>query len=319
MLVLFVANVSASVVAAQAADAPLFSRHVVPLFSRLGCNAGVCHGAVKGQNGFRLTLFGADPALDHERLVREAAGRRLNLHDADASLLLLKATAAIAHEGGKRLDFGSREHQILRAWINAGAKLDRPELSAAPRLTMTPASQLLKLEETYRLEVKAAFADGTNEDITLLCSFESRDKNVAEVDASGKVRAVGLGETIVVARYRGEPVMAQILIPGESKGTFPAVKENNFIDRHILAKLKRLNIHPAELCDDVTFLRRVSLDVTGALPTPNEIRSFLADKDPDKRAKKIDELLNRAGYSGAVGDQVQRHPSSHQLRHARTG
>lgn len=276
---------------------PRFSRHVVPLFSRMGCNAGACHGAVKGQNGFRLTLFGADPALDHARLVREFGGRRLNFHDPDASLLLLKATGQISHEGGKRLDVGSSEYKLLRSWIAAGAKLDRPESSAAPRLSATPANHTIKRGASARLQVKAVFPDQTTEDVTAFCSFESRDSAVAQVDGLGQVKALEVGNTIVIARYRGDPAMAQILIPAEAKGEFAAVKEHNFIDRHILARLKSLNIQPADLCDDITFLRRVSLDVTGALPTPEEIRSFLADKNADKRAKKIDELLNRPGYA----------------------
>ncbi len=276
---------------------PRFSRHVTPLFSRLGCNSGACHGAVKGQNGFRLTLFGADPALDHARLVREYSGRRLNFQNPDASLLLLKATGQIPHEGGKRLDAASAEYRLLRQWIAAGAPLDRPESSAAPRLTVSLASHSLKLGERVRLQVKATFPDQTTEDVTAFCSFETRDGTLAQVDALGHVKALAIGDTIVIARYRGDPVMAQILIPAEQKGAFPAVKEHNFIDRHILAKLKRLNIHPAEMCDDVTFLRRVSLDVTGAVPAPAEIRAFLADQRPDKRARKIDELLERPGYA----------------------
>ncbi|MBI3823764.1 MAG: DUF1553 domain-containing protein [Planctomycetes bacterium] len=276
---------------------PRFGRHVVPLFSRFGCNAGACHGAVKGQNGFRLTLFGADPALDHLRVVREFGGRRLNLQDPDASLLLLKATGQIPHEGGKRLDVASAEYRLLRKWITAGALLDRPESSASPRLSVIPASQTIKRGDRIRLQVKAAFPDQSTEDVTAFCSFESRDSSVAPVDNLGQVQALDVGDTIVIARYRGDPVMAQILIPAEPKGDFPAIKEHNFIDRHVVAKLRHLNIHPADLCDDVTFLRRVSLDVTGALPTPAEIRSFLTDKTPDKRAKKIDEYLNRPGYA----------------------
>ena len=274
-----------------------FSRHVVPLFSRLACNSGACHGAVKGQNGFRLTLFGADPALDHQRLLREYNGRRLNFQDPDASLLLLKATGQIPHEGGKRLDTTSAEYRMLRDWIQAGAPLDRPEASASPRLSVLPASRALKPGESHRLKVTATFPDQTTEDVTAFCGFEARDGTIAHVDAVGQVKALAVGDTIVIARYRGDPVMAQILIPAEPKGEFPALKEHNFIDRHVLARLKRLNILPADLCDDATFLRRVSLDVTGALPTPDEVRTFLADKNPDKRAKKIDELLNRPGYA----------------------
>ncbi len=278
-------------------DAPRFSRHVAPLFSRLGCNSGSCHGSVKGQNGFRLTLFGADPALDHDRLVREFGGRRLNFQDPDASLLLLKGTGRISHEGGKRLDVASPEYQLLRKWISAGAPLDRPEFSASPRLSVVPGSKSIKQGESYRLQVTAVFSDGTTEDVSSLCSFESRDGTIAQVDRLGNVQALGVGDTILIARYRGDPVMAQILVPAEPKGTFPTIAEHNFIDRHVVAKLRRLNIHPANLCDDLTFLRRVRLDVTGALPTPAEIRTFLADNSPDKRAKKIDELLNQPGYA----------------------
>jgi hypothetical protein len=276
---------------------PRFSRHIVPLFSKLGCNAAACHGAVKGQNGFRLTLFGADPALDHSRLVREFGGRRLNLQDPDASLLLQKASGQIAHEGGKRLDAASAEYRLVRRWIAAGAPLDRPELSAAPRLTVVDAVHTVKPGASVRLQVKAVFPDQSTEDVTAFCSFEPRDGTLVQVDALGNVKALAVGDTIVIARYRGDPVMAHILIPADTQGAFPAVKEHNFIDRHVLAKLKRLKIHPADLCDDATFLRRVCLDVTGALPTPDEIRAFLADKSPDKRAKKIDELLDRPGYA----------------------
>lgn len=274
-----------------------FSRHVVPLLSKLGCNAGACHGAVKGQNGFRLTLFGADPALDHFRITREFGGRRLNLQDREASLLLLKATGQMPHEGGKRLDPASTEYKLLRNWIEAGAPLDRPETSATPRLHVSPASRSLKPGESYRLQVTATFPDQTTEDVTAFCSFESRDGTVAQVDARGTVKALAVGDTIVIARYRGNPIMAHVLVPAASGGDFPAVKEHNFIDRHILAKLKQLNIQPADVCDDATFLRRVSLDVTGALPTPDEVRAFLADQRADKRARKIDELLDRSGYA----------------------
>lgn len=283
--------------AAEPADAPLFSRHVVPLFSRLGCNAGSCHGAVQGKNGFRLSLFGVEPALDHQRLLREAGGRRLNFQDPDASLLLLKATCKAAHEGGQRLTADSAEYQALRRWIAAGGPLDRPEQGQVRRLTVAPTSQTLKPGEEARLRVEATFADGSVEDVTALCSFESRDQSVASVDRGGRVRSVGAGDTALVARFRAEPVVALVLVPAEARAGFPEVKENNSIDRHVFDKLRRLNVPPAELCDDATFLRRVCLDVTGALPTPEEVRTFLADKNVAKRARKIDELLERPGYS----------------------
>lgn len=280
--------------ARAAEDTPLFSRHVVPLFSRLGCNAGVCHGTNKGQNGFRLSLFGADPSLDHQRLHREELGRRLNLIDPDRSLLLLKATGQATHGGGKRMEVGGPEYQTLRDWIAQGARYDETILT---RLTVKPAQHTLKPGERFTLQVEAQFADGTKEDVTRLCTFDSADKEVARVDAAGQVVASGVGDTALVVRYRAEPAMSLVLVPGEAKQAFPQVQEHNFIDRHVLDKLRRLQIQPAELCDDATFLRRLSLDVTGLPPTPSEVRAFLADADPAKRAKKIDELLTRPGHA----------------------
>lgn len=276
---------------------PLFSRHVVPLFSKLGCNAGVCHGAVQGKNGFRLSLFGADPATDHARLVHEFAGRRLNLLDPDRSMLLLKSTGRIAHEGGKRLEVDSPEYRMLRAWIAQGAPLDTLEQSRLKQLTVTPAQHTLTPGGQYQLRVEAAFDDGSVEDVTGLCTFESRDGTVVEVDREGRVRAVGVGSAAMLARFRGWPAVGVAFVPAPAAGNFPEVKGHNFIDTHVLERLRRLNIHPSELCDDAIFLRRTSLDVTGALPTPDEVRAFLADNDPGKRARKIEELLGRPGHT----------------------
>lgn len=276
---------------------PRFSRHVVPLLSRLGCNAGVCHGSVKGQNGFRLSLFGVDPTLDHSRIVREELGRRVNAGDPDSSLFLMKATGKVAHGGGKRLEPGSAEYRLLRSWIANGAGLDATMSSNLTRLAVTPAQQTLKKGAGFTLKVEATFADGSREDVTNLCTFESRDPAVVSVDAFGKASAEGVGDTALVIRYRAEPAMMMVLVPGEAKGTFPAVTEHNFVDKHVLAKLRLLQIHPAPLCDDVTFLRRLSLDVAGSLPTPEEIRAFVADTDANKRSKKIDALLGRPGHA----------------------
>jgi hypothetical protein len=276
---------------------PLFSRHVVPIFSKLGCNAGACHGAVQGQNGFRLSLFGMDPALDHERLVRDSAGRRISTFDPDASLLLLKATGRATHRGGMRTTPGSADYRILRHWLAQGAKLDAVEKSLVNRLTVSPQEKLGKAGEAYQLKVEATFADGTVEDVTGLCTFESNNKDVADVDRLGEVRLTGVGDAPIVIRYRALPVMASVLVPGKPLDNFPAVVERSFIDKHLFAKLRKLNIEPSDECDDATFLRRVSLDVTGALPTADDVRKFLAEPDPARRAKKIDHLLEQPGYS----------------------
>jgi len=276
---------------------PLFTRHVVPLLSRLGCNAGVCHGAVKGQNDFRLSLFGVDPTLDHHRILRDAYGRRFDPIDPELSLFLLKSVGKVAHGGGKRTEVGSPEYQILRDWIMRGARLDSPADSQLKQLIVTPAQQTLKKGDRFALKVDAVFADGSKEDVTGLCTFETRDAAVVMVDATGNAQAVGVGDTALVVRYRTEPAMTMVLVPGAPASPFTTVKEHNFIDKHVIDKLRILQIQPAPLCDDTTFLRRVTLDVTGSLPSPDEIREFLANKDAGKRVKKIDDLLARPGHA----------------------
>lgn len=282
---------------AEVPDSPLFSRHVLAVFSRLGCNAGTCHGAVQGKGGFRLSLFGARPGSDHESIVREHGGRRIDLLAVDRSLLLLKATAKLPHGGGKRTSAGSLEHEILRNWIAAGAPADEFEQSRLTKLEVTPGGQEGTIGASYSLRVQATFADGTLEDVTPLCTFTSLDAGVAAVDGAGRVTAQGVGEAPIIARFRAEPAMSRVIVARKSDRPVATAQPLNFVDEHVLAKLRRLNIPPSELTDDATFLRRVRLDVTGQLPTPDAVRDFLADVDPEKRAKKIDQLLSEPGYA----------------------
>ncbi|MEX2215946.1 MAG: DUF1553 domain-containing protein [Phycisphaeraceae bacterium] len=280
-----------------AAQGPVFSRHIVPLFSKLGCNAGQCHGAVQGQNGFRLSLFAADPGFDHQSILREHGGRRIDPLNADQSLLLRKGLATIPHKGGQRIAPGRWEHEFLRAWLAGGAPLDNLESSRVTTLIVTPAQKTLKVGDSYDLRVEARFADGSSEEVTRFCLFEVLDQDIATVTADGKVMVKAAGDTAIIARYGAEPALAMVEAPRQGSEPLPDVKPANFIDEHILAKLRRMNVPPSDLCDDATFLRRVSLDVTGSLPPPEEVRAFLVDKSADKRAKKIEEMLARPGYA----------------------
>ncbi|MEK6236624.1 MAG: DUF1549 domain-containing protein, partial [Planctomycetales bacterium] len=273
-----------------------FTRHAAPTFSRLGCNGGACHGAVQGKNGFRLSLFGADPQADYEQIVRGEAGRRINLLAPQRSLLLLKATARIPHGGGKRMNVGDAGYQILLRWIRDQARLDPAEKSRVVRLRVEPIERTIPPGESYQLQVQAEFADGSTEDVTSLCSLRSLNPDVARLK-DGKVIAVRPGEASLLIKYRSETVVASVVAPRPSKEPFPNVQPKNYIDAFILGKLKRLNIPPVGEADDSTFLRRASLHVAGEAPTPEEVRAFLADQAPDKRSKKIDELLNRSGHA----------------------
>lgn len=276
---------------------PLFSRHVEAVFSRVGCNSGTCHGAVQGKNGFRLSLFGAKGKFDWEQIVRDQAGRRINLVEPERSLLLAKASGQVHHSGGRLIAPGSREFEALRGWLAAGAKLDEVEASRIKKLTVTPGEQLLVPGGSYQLKVEAEFADGSKEGVTGLCGYKSLDERTATVDKQGAVKAVGVGDVAISVRFRDEPVMVMALVTRPGEDVAQAQVPENFIDDHILAKLRRLKIPPADLADDATFLRRVRLDVTGLLPTPGEVREFLADARPDKRQMKIDELLEGTGYA----------------------
>ena len=287
---------AASVAAAEPAS-PLFSRHVVGVFSRAGCNNGTCHGAVQGKNDFRLSLFGAKPEFDYQQITRHHRGRRIDLNDVDRSLILLKASARVPHGGSKVLKLESPEYQILRQWLVAGAPLDDASKSVVQTLAISPNQHSVKINDCYPLRVEAKFADGTTEDVTALCSFSSLDPMTATIDAAGQVTTKGVGDTALIARYRDEPVASQVVVARSSDAAFPEIAASNFIDTHVLAKLKRLNVPPSELADDSTFLRRIRLDITGQLPTAEEVRAFLADASTDKRAKKVDSLLQEPGYA----------------------
>jgi len=300
-LLFLMLNCPAASAAGREEPAPQFARHIVAILDRLGCNSGSCHGSFRGQNGFRLSLFGSEPALDYEFIARDALGRRLNLADPDQSLLLLKPSLGLAHRGGLRLPRGGPEYQVLRAWIAAGARFD-PQEPSVRRIQVAPAEMILAPGSGRPLRVTATYADGSTLDVTSLSRFETLNDEVALIDRAGTATAAAPGDTPILVRYAGQVEAVQVLVPRAGRASGPPGSGNEyssagFIDDEINNKLRKLNVLPSPLCSDVEFLRRVSLDLTGTLPLPAEIRAFVADARPYKRERKIDELLNRPEYA----------------------
>lgn len=280
-------------------ETPDFQKHVVPLLGKLGCNGRACHGSFQGQGGFQLSLFGYDFKMDHEGLVKGDEPRVL-IDDPDSSLAIQKPTMEIPHEGGERFQLGSWEHHVLKRWIEAGAKGRENESLTLKTLEVTPAEILFdQADQTRQLKAVAVWSDGTREDVTPLCRFQSNNGTVAAIDESGRVTAGEKGDTHVVVFFDTGVVPIQVIRPMSSLAgdAFPEVAAPTPIDRAVVNKLRKLGIVPSELCSDAEFLRRIRLDLTGSLPTASEAAEFIADTDPRKRARKIDELLETPAYT----------------------
>ncbi len=275
------------------ADEPLFGRQVVPVLYKLGCSSGACHGAFAGKGNFRLSLFASDPAADH-RSIHDAFGRRLNLQNPEQSLLLLKPTGRLPHGGDIRLKPGSEEYRLLKQWIENGARYDAAAEGRVLSVRVEPATFVCKPDaEPVALRVLARLGDGSEQDVTRFARFEAFDATIAETDEAGRVSAQRPGDTHILAHYAGQIGYTIALVPGERPTglEFPQETLSDPIDGMIMGKLHKLNIVPSAGCSDADFLRRVHLDVIGQLPTVDEVRAFLADPSPDKRVRKIDELL----------------------------
>jgi hypothetical protein len=276
-----------------------FANDIVPIFSKLGCNAGACHGKASGQNGFKLSLLGFEPASDFAALTREARGRRVFPAAPASSLLLLKATGAVAHGGGKRLDPNGRDYQLILRWLRLGMPFGRDTDPKVVRITVTPPQRLVATKAAQQLVVTAHYSDGSQRDVTRQAEYASNDTEIATVSEAGLVETLERpGEGAVMARYLGQVAVFRATIPQEA----PAERlsrhtPTNFIDELVFAKLKQLGIPPSDLCSDSEFLRRAALDITGTLPSAAEAEKFLANPDPQKRAKWVDELLDRPAYA----------------------
>jgi hypothetical protein len=275
-----------------------FRTEVMPLLSKHGCNAGGCHGKASGQNGFKLSLFGFDTALDYDAIAKEARGRRLFPANPDASLFLLKGAGRVPHGGGKRLPPESADYTVVRRWIAAGAPASAPEVPKVTRLRVTPTDAVLKTGQLQQLAVVAEYSDGSMRDVTRQAEFFSNLDVVAAVDAEALVRAgKESGEAAIMARHMGFVAVFRAIVPhGPPLAEIPDFQPNNKVDELAVAKWKKLGLKPSPGCDDATFIRRVTIDLCGRLPTTAEVKAFLDDPAVDKRAKLIDKLLDSADY-----------------------
>jgi hypothetical protein len=273
-------------------DVPvLFAGEVVPAFTRLGCNAGGCHGKATGQNGFKLSLLGFEPDEDHEALVKEARGRRLFLAAPERSLLLTKATGQAPHGGGKRLDPSSPFYRLLLAWIRQGAPASRPDDPVVTGIELLPRERILGRSGRQQLAVVARFSDGTSRDVTRMSQFEVNQPDLAGVSDTGLVTARQVpGRAAVMARFGSHVAVFGATVPlGVPVERLPP--RRTFIDDLDFRQLKALGLPPSPECDDATFLRRATIDVCGRLPTPGEVDDYLADRHPARAERLIDRLL----------------------------
>jgi len=291
--VLATTSVAVADTAAEAQGVPGFRRDVMPVFFRAGCNAGTCHGSARGKDGFMLSLFGFDAAGDYRRTVEEMPGRRVNTAVPEQSLLFLKATGSVPHTGGKRFERDSDLARTLLAWIGAGAPDDVGSVPDVVGIAVSAPSLVFdEAGAAASQRVTATYADGTTRDVTELALFGTNNPSVADIDSSGRVTAKGPGDTTVFARFNRFTVGGEVIVLPSAEGfTWPDPPVNNYIDPLVFARLEKLRIAPSPLCDDETFLRRVTLDLAARPPSVEEYAAFMADTAADKRAKKIDALL----------------------------
>ena len=276
-----------------------FRNHVEPVLTKAGCNSGACHGAAAGKNGFRLTLRAYGPETDHDVLTRQALGRRIVPTAPAESLVLLKATGAVEHGGGVRFAPGSLEYRVLAEWIAAGSPPPRNEDPNVVGLKVYPEAVVLAPGRRQQFLVQATYSDGRVEDVTRWAKFSGTDDSVAKVDDSGQVRVDGHGEAAVAVWYASFVQCATVTSPYDTPldpKVFREARRNNAIDAANLRKLEALRIPPSPDAGDAAFLRRAYLDATGTLPPEDAATAFLADKDPNKRAKLVDRLLESPEY-----------------------
>jgi hypothetical protein len=277
-----------------------FLRDISPILNKVGCSSGTCHGAAKGKNGFKLSLRGYDPQFDYEALLYDLAGRRFNRADPARSLMLAKPTQQVAHGGGLRFDVKSDYYKTIFTWISQGVAYGDPAHDSVARLETEPKELFMsKPGEANGVKVTAIFADGATRDVTRETNIESNVPNVAEVGTHADVKGARVGEATLLLRYQGKFATVPVTVLNPEPGfAWQPLAQNNYIDQLNDAKLQKLKIQPSASIDDAGFLRRVSLDLTGQLPDPNEIRAFLADSAPSKvkRSRMVEKLIASSAF-----------------------
>jgi hypothetical protein len=294
------AGSSLATVAAGDEQRPLnFENDIVPILSRFNCNASGCHGKAEGQNGFKLSVFGFDPAADHRALTMEGRGRRVFPASPEQSLVLLKAGGGMPHGGGVRIPPDRPEYETLKAWIAQGCPRGAADAPRAVKIEVSPAEREMGIGQSQPLVVMATYSDGKQLDVTRLARFQSNHEGLATVSEEGVVTTGQTpGIVAVMASFADNVGVFRVVIPRAAKiDPFPAVTEHNFIDKHVYKRLAQLQIVPADVCSDAEFLRRVYLDLIGTLPTADEARRFLADQRTNRRALLVDELLARPEFA----------------------
>ncbi len=273
-----------------------FPNEIVPIFTKLGCNAGGCHGKSGGQNNFKLSLLGFYPEEDYEYLVKEHRGRRIIEAAPEYSLLLMKPTNKMPHAGGRRIEEDSFEWEMLTRWIEQGMPYGSEDDPVVERIEVFPKQRSMSRHSMQQLSVVAHYTDGSSKDVTRMAKFESNDTQMAEAASSGIVNVFNFpGEAAVMVRFQGQVDVFRASIPlGVPVNNLPPQK--NIVDQFVYQKLKNLGIPPSPLANDSKFVRRAFLDVTGRLPTAEQARAFVEDKTPNKRDKLIDYLLDHPGY-----------------------
>src|SRR5262245_8966682 len=293
------ATVKVRVSKSKEPSTPSFRNDVVPILTRSGCNSGACHGALAGKGGMKLSLRGYDPDTDHFVLTRQALSRRVDRSDPEGSLMLNKATRTMPHGGGERFESDTVEYQMLLDWIKAGAKQPTSADARLERIEVFPRSAVLKPKDQLQTIVRAWYSDGVSREVTRWARFGSTEELVANVDEYGLVGVAGHGETAITIGFGNLVATFPITSPYANRvplDDYAKSPRHNFIDEHVLAKLKALNLPTSGQCSDAEFIRRVYLDVAGILPTPGELEKFVADKGVDKRKKLIDALLERPEF-----------------------